>query len=121
MILDFACDDTESVFTGGKSKRFSTVRKVAERKLQMLDSAVTLEFLRSPPGNYLEAFVEATRTIPLTPYLAQHLATLPRRNGYVFASNAKVGRITEPRASHARVLLDAAIEGLTIHGLRRSF
>ena len=65
--------------------------------------------------------MEATRTIPLTPYLAQHLATLPRRNGYVFASNAKVGRITEPRASHARVLLDAAIEGLTIHGLRRSF
>ena len=55
MILDFACDDTESVFTGGKSKRFSSIRKVAERKLQMLDSAVTLEFLRSPPGNYLEA------------------------------------------------------------------
>jgi integrase len=65
--------------------------------------------------------VEATRTIPLTPYLAQQLQTLPRKNAFVFASNAKVGRITEPRASHARVLQDAAIKGLTIHGLRRSF
>jgi proteic killer suppression protein len=27
---------------------------VAERKLQQLDSAITLEFLRSPPGNRLE-------------------------------------------------------------------
>lgn len=28
---------------------------VAERKLQQLDSAATLDFLRSPPGNRLEA------------------------------------------------------------------
>ncbi|AEC18684.1 plasmid maintenance system killer [Pusillimonas sp. T7-7] len=28
---------------------------MAERKLQMLDSANTLDFLRSPPGNRLEA------------------------------------------------------------------
>jgi len=28
---------------------------VAERKLQQLDSAVTLDALRSPPGNRLEA------------------------------------------------------------------
>ncbi len=60
-------------------------------------------------------------TIPLTAYLAQQLATLPRTNEFVFASNAKGGRITEPRASHAKVLQDAAIKGLTIHGLRRSF
>lgn len=30
--------------------------------------------------------VEATRTVPLTPYLAQLLATLPRHSEWVFAS-----------------------------------
>jgi integrase len=65
--------------------------------------------------------VDATRVIPLTPYLANELATLPRINEFVFASNAKGGRITEPRASHAKVMLEAGITTLTIHGLRRSF
>ncbi len=65
--------------------------------------------------------VETTRTIPLTPYLAQQLALLPRMNEFVFASNSKGGHIAEPRASHAKVLLDAGISNLTIHGLRRSF
>jgi integrase len=65
--------------------------------------------------------VEATRTIPLTPYLAQLLATLPRVNEFVFASAGKAGRIADTRASHSRALQSAAIAGLTIHGLRRSF
>ena len=65
--------------------------------------------------------VDAIRVIPLTPYLAQQLAALPRINEFVFASNAKGGRITEPRASHAKVLSHAGISTLTIHGLRRSF
>ena len=65
--------------------------------------------------------VDATRTIPLTPYLAQLLVTLPRVNEYVFASTGKAGRIADTRASHSRALQSAAIEGLTIHGLRRSF
>jgi integrase len=65
--------------------------------------------------------VEATRTIPLSPYLAQLLATLPRTNEYVFASTGKAGRIADTRASHAKALQSASIEGLTIHGLRRSF
>ncbi len=65
--------------------------------------------------------VEATRTIPLTPYLAQLLATLPRKNEFVFASEGKAGRIADTRASHANALKSAAIEALTIHGLRRSF
>lgn len=65
--------------------------------------------------------VEDTRTIPLTPYLAQLLATLPRRNEFVFASEGKAGRIADTRASHARALKSASIEALTIHGLRRSF
>jgi integrase len=72
--------------------------------------------------------VDATRTIPLTPYLAQQLAALPRlalsdgtNSPYVFASHAKGGRVTDPRAAMAAVKRDAGISALTIHGLRRSF
>lgn len=65
--------------------------------------------------------VDLTRTIPLTPYLAHLLATLPRKGPHVFASTGKEGRISDARSSHARALLTAGIEGLTIHGLRRSF
>lgn len=65
--------------------------------------------------------VYSTRTIPLTPYLAQLLATLPRSGPFVFASTGKAGRIADTRASHGKALQSAAIEGLTIHGLRRSF
>ena len=65
--------------------------------------------------------VDATRTIPLSPYMAQLLATLPRVGPYVFASTGKAGRITDTRNSHAKALQSAAIEGLTIHGIRRSF
>ena len=65
--------------------------------------------------------VDTTRTIPLSPYMAHMLATLPRVGPYVFASTGKAGRITDTRNSHAKALQSAAIEGLTIHGLRRSF
>lgn len=65
--------------------------------------------------------VDATRTIPLTPYMAHLLAGLPRLGAYVFASTGKAGRISDTRSSHAKALKNAAIDGLTIHGLRRSF
>ena len=65
--------------------------------------------------------VEKTRVIPLTPYLAQLLATLPRTNEFVFAGKSASGHIEEPRASFAKVNLHAGIERLTVHGLRRSF
>lgn len=65
--------------------------------------------------------VDSTRTIPLTPYVAHMLASLPRINAFVFASTGKAGRIADTRASHGKALQSAAIEGLTIHGLRRSF
>lgn len=55
MILSFNCSDTARLFETGKARRFTNIRAVTERKLQMLDSAVTLDFLRSPPGNRLEA------------------------------------------------------------------
>ncbi|MGB6097348.1 MAG: integrase family protein [Comamonas thiooxydans] len=65
--------------------------------------------------------VDITRTIPLTPYMAQLLATLPRMGPFVFASTGKAGRITDARASHAQARRHAGIEHLTVHGLRRSF
>lgn len=65
--------------------------------------------------------VEQTRTIPLAPYLAQLLATLPRVNDFVFASTCKAGRISDSRSNHAKAQQSAGIDGLTIHGLRRSF
>lgn len=55
MILSFNCSDTARLFETGKARRFNNIRAVAERKLQMLESAATLDFLRSPPGNRLEA------------------------------------------------------------------
>ena len=65
--------------------------------------------------------VNATRVIPLTPYLAQQMATLPRINEFVFASTGKAGRIADTRASHAKAMQSAGIDRSTIHGLRRSF
>jgi proteic killer suppression protein len=55
MICSFRCADTQMLFETGKSRRFSGVASVATRKLQQLVAAATLEFLRSPPGNRLEA------------------------------------------------------------------
>jgi len=55
MIKTFADKETQSLFEGGSPRRFRAFQSVAERKLQQLDSAETLEFLRSPPGNRLEA------------------------------------------------------------------
>lgn len=55
MIESFCCADTRALFETGKCKRFSGIANVAARKLAQLDAAQTLEFLRSPPGNRLEA------------------------------------------------------------------
>ena len=55
MIASFNCKDTEALFRTGKSAIFSGILKSATRKLTMLQAAVTLDFLKSPPGNRLEA------------------------------------------------------------------
>ena len=73
--------------------------------------------------------VEGERIIPLTPYLASLLASLPRRKDkegkpvpWVFSSPAAAsGRIQEPRAAHTRALQVAGLPHLSLHGLRRSF
>ena len=55
MIKSFKCPETQRLFETGKTKRWATIQSVAERKLAQLDAAVTLVFLRSPPGNRLES------------------------------------------------------------------
>jgi integrase len=73
--------------------------------------------------------IEGTRTIPLTPYVAQLLQGLPRRyfaNGklieWVFSSSqSKSGRIISPSRAHSTILAAAGLPHVTLHGLRRSF
>ena len=97
--------------------------------------------------------VEGERVIPLTPYVWHLMATLPKRNEFVFSSTRTVsmddnnvlrrtrraeengvsipvgeivqasasGYITLPRSHHNCACAVAGIDGLTLHGLRRSF
>jgi integrase len=95
--------------------------------------------------------VEGERQVPLTPYVAHLLAGLPRRNAWVFASARTLdpktaarraryharrgqaapagavvevsasGRLVEPSIAHRRACAAAGLQGLTLHGLRRSF
>lgn len=55
MIRSFSSEETQRLFETGRSRRYSAILDVATRKLAQLDAAQTLEFLRSPPGNRLEA------------------------------------------------------------------
>ncbi len=55
MIQTFRCKKTQALFDGHCPRQWQGIRTVAERKLAQLDAAVTLEFLRAPPGNRLEA------------------------------------------------------------------
>lgn len=55
MIVEFADTETARLFAGDSVRRFVNIETVAQRKLQLLDSAATLDALKAPPGNRLEA------------------------------------------------------------------
>jgi len=60
MIQSFKNNETEAVFNGEQTKAARKICpvdlwKIAQRKLDQLDSVVMLEELRIPPGNHLEA------------------------------------------------------------------
>ena len=56
MITGFACKETERIFHGHRSLVLAQdMQQVARRKLKYLHEARTLNDLRSPSGNRLEA------------------------------------------------------------------
>ena len=55
MIRSFDCSDPEALFQGARVRRFRNFEFVALRKLQQINAATSLQFLRLPPGNRLEA------------------------------------------------------------------
>ena len=55
MIRSFRDRDTRELFDTENSRRFSTISRVAMRKLIQLNQAVHLNDLRVPPGNRLKA------------------------------------------------------------------
>ena len=70
--------------------------------------------------------VEGERVIPLTPHVSQLLTALPRRSEWVFASASTPPDkphqpISKPHKPHDKACKVAGIDGLTLHGLRRSF
>lgn len=56
MIRSFADPETETIWSGWRSRRLpSDIQRVALRKLRLLNQAKVLGDLRAPPGNRLEA------------------------------------------------------------------
>lgn len=56
MIESFADKVTAAIFAGQQVRQLpSEIQQAARRKLKMIDAAVSLESLRVPPGNRLEA------------------------------------------------------------------
>ena len=55
MIRSFADKDTKRLFNDERVRRFAAFERQARRKLLLLDAAASLDDLRIPPGNRLEA------------------------------------------------------------------
>jgi toxin HigB-1 len=55
MIRSFRSRETESLFRLERNHRWASIERVALRKLVQLDLAASLEDMRVPPGNRLEA------------------------------------------------------------------
>ncbi len=55
MIKSFKCKDTEKLFSDRDVKRFRSISRKARIKLEILNATVSLDGLKVPPGNRLEA------------------------------------------------------------------
>jgi proteic killer suppression protein len=55
MIVSFKSAETAALAEGRRVRRFAAIEYVARRKLRQLEIAGSLEDLRVPPGNRLEA------------------------------------------------------------------
>ena len=55
MFASFNCKVTEALFKRERATRFANFERIARRKLEQLDWAGSIEDLRIPPGNRLEA------------------------------------------------------------------
>jgi proteic killer suppression protein len=56
MIRSFKCKDTGRIAQGESSRKFpGEIQNRALRKLRQIEAALTIDDLRNPPGNRLEA------------------------------------------------------------------
>jgi proteic killer suppression protein len=55
VIGTFADRDAELIFDGARSRRYSGLESIIERKLRAIEAATVLQDLAVPPGNRLEA------------------------------------------------------------------
>jgi proteic killer suppression protein len=58
MIKGFHCKETEKIFLRRHSRKFSSIQRIALRKLLILDAAGALVDMRVPPANRLEKLSE---------------------------------------------------------------
>jgi len=139
--LGKAAPKTEALLKEQMPAWFSAVRNISNPTIAAYLQVILLTGAR--PGEVLELRwedintrwrgltmrdkVEGERVIPLTPYVSHLIHGLHRRNEWVFASSRldaagrPVDTITQPRKPHETACRVAGIDGLTLHGLRRSF
>lgn len=55
MIRSFSDKETQALWETERSRRYSAIARVALRRLIQLNAAESLDDLRVPPGNHLEA------------------------------------------------------------------
>ena len=55
MIKSFKCKNTENLFNDYDVKSFQSISRAARIKLEILNATVSLDSLKVPPGNHLEA------------------------------------------------------------------